>query len=133
MGRIEDLISILRRITLVVRVFPFIYTALYLVLYAAYAYGYSSTMLDIIDYLVFVSPVVVVAHLFYSKTLKLCKWHRMACALPLIPQAVDLLDNYWWHLSEGAWIVVMSTIGVTLVFFAFCVYKVFFTDEGKIC
>ena len=88
---------------------------------------------DIIDNLVFVSPIVVIAHLAYSKMLKLCRWHRVACVLPLIPQSVDLFDLYVHHIEHNAWIVVSITIIITFSLFLFCFYKVFFTNEGRVC
>ena len=126
------LVLILRRITLAVQIFPFIYTALFIFLFTAYSFS-SGVVLDIIDYLVFVSPIVVVAHLIYSKMLMMCKWHRIACALPLIPQAVDQFDLYVFHFGHEAFVVVSVTIVVTMLLFLFCIYKVFFTDEGRIC
>lgn len=115
-----------------VQVFPFIYTALFIILYAAYSFS-SGVALDIIDYLVFVSPIVVLAHLVYSRMLMMCRWHRIACALPLIPQAVDLFDNNVYHMEHNEWILVAATILVTFVLFLIAIYKVFFTDNGRIC
>lgn len=115
-----------------VQVFPFIYTVLFVFLFTAYSLG-EGLLLDIIDYAVFVSPIVVLAHLAYSKLLKMCRWHRVACALPLIPQAVDLFDTYVYHIDHNAWIVVTITIIITMILFLICIYKVFFTDEGRIC
>ena len=115
-----------------VQVAPFIYTALFVFLFTAYSFS-SGVVLDIIDYAVFTSPIIVVAHLIYSRMLKLCKWHRVACALPLIPQAVDQFDVYVYHFDHNAWIVVAVTILVTMILFLWCIYKVFYTDEGRIC
>lgn len=130
--RVTNLVTALRRITLAVKVFPFIYTALFIFLFTAYSIG-EGVMLDIIDYLSFVSPIVVVAHLVYSRMLKMCKWHRAACAIPLIPQSVDLFDGYVYHFDHNAWIVVSATILISLFLFLFCIYKVFFTYDGRIC
>ena len=115
-----------------VQVFPFIYTALFVFLFTAYSLG-SGTLLDIIDYAVFVSPIVVVAHLVYSRMLMMCKWHRIACALPLIPQAVDQFDAYVYHFDHNAWNVVAATIIVTMILFLIAIYKVFFTEDGRFC
>lgn len=115
-----------------VQVFPFIYTALFVFLFAAYSFS-SGVVLDIIDYAAFVSPIVIVAHLVYSRMLKLCKWHRIACALPLIPQAVDQFDVYVYHFDHNEWMVVSATILLTLTLFLIAIYKVFYTDDGRIC
>ena len=111
----------MRRITLAVTVLPFIYTALFVSVFCAYSFG-SGPVLDIIDYFVFVSPIVVVAHLVYSRMLKLCVWHRIACSLPLLPQAVDQFDLHIHHFGHNAWIVMSTTIFVTIVLFLYCFY-----------
>ena len=130
--RVTNFVTILRRITLAVQVFPFIYTAIFIFLFTAYSFS-DGVVLEIIDYFAFVSPIVVVAHIVYSRMLKMCKWHRTACAIPLIPQAVDLFDNYVYHFEHNAWVVVCATIIVSLCLFLFCIYKVFYTDDGRIC
>lgn len=122
----------LRRITLAVRVLPFIYTALFLILFGSYSF-LPDPALDIVDHICFISPVVVIAHIIYSRMLRMCKWHRVACALPLLPQGVDLFDNYIYRFYWGEYIVVLVTIIITSLLFLYCVYRVFFTDEGRIC
>ena len=114
-----------------VQVFPFIYTALFLFLFVAYSFS-RGVVLDVIDHLTFVSPIVVVAHLAYSRMLKLCKWHRIACALPLFPQSIDLLDSLV-HFGETEWIISFITILLTFILFLIAIYKVFYTDGGRIC
>ena len=131
-GGNRRLVLLLRRITLAVQVFPFIYSVMFVFLFTAYSFC-NGIWLDIIDYAVFVSPIVVVAHLIYSRMLMMCRWHRIACALPLIPQAVDQFDVYVYHFEHNAWVVVASTIIVTMILFLIAIYKVFFTDEGRIC
>ena len=131
-GRVSRVVQLLRRITLAVQVIPFIYTALYLLLYGL---GFQSSGIapDIINHLCFVSPIVVLAHLVYSRMLKMCRWHRIACALPLFPQAIDLIDNHIYCLAQEEYVVVVTTILVALAVFLVCIYKVFFTDEGRVC
>ena len=130
--KVANIVVVLRRITLAVKVIPFIYTAIFLLLFIGYSIG-EGVVLDIIDYLAFVSPMVVFAHVIYSRMLKMCKWHRAACAIPLIPQAVDLFDRYVYHFEHNAWIVVSATIIISLCLFLFCIYKVFYTDDGRVC
>ena len=107
-----------------VQVSPFIYTALFIVLFAAYSFV-DGVNLDIIDYAVFVSPAVILAHIIYSFILRLCKWHRVACALPLIPQAADLFDTYVLRLDHVSWLIVSITILVTMILFLIAIHKVF--------
>ena len=115
-----------------VQVFPFVYTVLFLFLFGAYSVS-EGIVLDIIDYVSFVSPIVIVAHIAYSRMLQLCRWHRIACSLPLIPQAADLFDNYVYHFGHNAFVVVSITIMITIVLFLVSIYKVFFTEDGKVC
>ena len=115
-----------------VQVFPFVYTVLFVFLFGAYSIG-GGVLLDVIDYLSFVSPIVIVAHLVYSKMLMMCRWHRIACCLPLIPQSVDLFDSYVYHFDHGEFVIVSIAIMITVVLFLVCIYKVFFTEDGKIC
>lgn len=115
-----------------VQVFPFVYTALFVVLFSAYSFG-EGVMLDIIDYATFVSPAVILAHIFYSLMLRLCKWHRIACALPLIPQSVDIFDTYVLRLDHTSWLIVSVTIIVTMFLFLVSIHMVFFTEDGKLC
>ena len=115
-----------------VQVLPFIYTAMFVLLFSAYTFC-SGAWLDIVDYFFFVSPVVVVAHLIYSRMLMMCKWHRRACAMPLIPQAMDLFDTYVYNFGRCAWLVAVITITITLILFLIAIYRVFFTDGGKFC
>lgn len=115
-----------------VQVFPFVYTAMFIFLFTAYSFS-EGVLLDVIDYTCFVSPIVVVAHLVYSRMLMMCKWHRIACMLPLIHQAVDQFDIYVHLFDHNAWIVVASTIVVTMILFLIAIYKVFFTEDGRIC
>lgn len=122
----SSVVALLRRITLAVQVFPFVYTALFVVLFTAYSFG-GGTLLDIIDYAVFVSPAVILAHIVYSFMLRLCKWHRIACALPLIPQAADLFDTYVLRLDHTSWLLVSVSVIVTMTLFLIAIHKVFFS------
>lgn len=131
-NNVARLVAILRRITMAVQVIPFVYTGLFVILFSSY-YLFPGDTMFIINYLFFVSPIIVLAHLVYSRMLMLCKWHRRACALPLIPQSVDLFDTYVCQLGNGAFVVAVITIFITMIAFMFCIYKVFFTDDGRIC
>lgn len=71
---------------------PFVYTSLYLMAMCFYWFA-NETVLTILDTLFYVSPVVIVQFLILSKALKLCKWHKTACALPILPQITVVLDR----------------------------------------
>ena len=118
---IKNLVLILRRTTTAVQVMPFIYTALYIIAMLFYVHAGETTQ-TVIDMLFYVSPVPVAAFLLLSRLLRLCIWHKTACILPLVPQAVSIATR----LPEGAAVafdVIIVAISVALLFAA---YKVFF-------
>lgn len=110
-GKIKRLIIVLKRITLSVQIVPFVFTALYIIDFVAYSWLTESAQ-ALCDMLFYISPLVIAAHLVYSRILNLCRWHRMACVLPLFPQIVSFIDYYIIELSEIESIV---TDSLTLV------------------
>ena len=84
---------------------------------------YVCTMLDTLFY---VSPVTVVIFLCLSKTLKLCKWHRAACALPLVSQVPVLIDTYIYEFHEEVVYISLLTILTMSTLLLIAAYKVFF-------
>ena len=119
------------RIVLAVQIAPFVYTLLFIVVFALAFFSTNTVMMDVIDYFCFVSPVVIVAHLIYSKMLRFCIWHRLACALPIIPQAVDLYDTYVCEFSVEQIIIVKATILVTIILYFLFAYGTFFSRNGR--
>ena len=124
------IVSVLRNITWAVQIFPFVYTALYIPVFIAYNFA-PDTALDILDALFYVSPVVILAQLLYSRLLKLCIWHRIACCIPLLAELVDFTDSYIYQLSANQVYIINITIVVMIVLYAIAFYKVFFTDNGR--
>ena len=119
------------RIVLAVQIAPFVYTLLFLLVFVLAFFSTNETMLTAIDYFCFISPIVVVAHIVYSRMLRFCVWHRLACALPLLPQAVDLYDTYISSFSVGQIIVVKVTIFVTICLYFLFAYGTFFSRNGR--
>lgn len=119
------------RIVLAVQIAPFVYTLLFLVVFSLAFFSENAKMLGLIDYLCFVSPIVVIAHLVYSRMLRFCVWHRLACALPIIPQLVDLYDTYISPFTVEQIIVVKATIIVTILLYFLFAYGTFFSRNGR--
>ena len=120
----------LKRITRTVQIFPFIYSALYIAVFVAYNFA-SDSALDILDALFYISPIVILAHIAYSYILKLCRWHRIACSLPLIAQAVNLIDSYIYEFSQQEIIIIHIITILLIILYLIAVYKVFFTNNGR--
>lgn len=122
---LKRLVDTLRRVTTAAQVLPFIYSAISIVLLAVYNIVPESVQM-LLDTLFYVSPVTVVAFLVFSKLLHLCKWHKTACVLPLVPQAISLIDYYLITLTvPEVWIVNMTIVAMTILPLI-AAYKVFF-------
>lgn len=93
------LVEILRRVTVTVKVFPFLYALVYI----SAMFGYLLFDEDIctwIDTLFFMSVLNVALLVRLSYCVKLCIWHRIQCCLPLLPQPVIFVDNYIYCFGE---------------------------------
>ena len=121
---LEGLVKKLRYVTLAVQLMPFLYTVPYLLsLVASYFLSYDAAR--VFDTLFYVSPVTVCAFLALSKLLRLCRWHKTACILPLLPQAVSFVDYYIVELTEVAAQVNIILFGSMAVLLLFAAYNVF--------
>ena len=129
--QISSIIESQVRIVLAIQVAPFVYTLLFLVVFALAFFSTDEAMMTAIDYFFFISPVVVVAHLVYSWMLRFCIWHRLACALPLLPQIVDLYDTYVSPFTVEQIIIVKATIIVTIILYFLFAYGTFFSRNGR--
>lgn len=78
-----------------------------------------------LDTLLYVSPVIVLGFLFLSRILKLCKWHKATCALPVFPQILVFIDQYIIALTQiESYISIAAPIamGVLLLVAAYNVF-----------
>lgn len=85
-------------------------------LYVMCMFGYmlfSENVALILDQLFYTSPIVVSCNIALSYTLKLCKWHRMECSLPLIPMLPLFVDYYIYPLNNIA-VGINTTIMIIL-------------------
>ena len=121
--KIKYLIEKLRSITLAVQIGPFAYTFLYIVALILYLFLPESS-LWILDTLFYTSPVIVAEFFVFSRILKLCRWHRRACALPLIPQIFVLIDRVTDLTKMESYIAIGTPLilGVLLLIAAYNVF-----------
>jgi hypothetical protein len=121
---LEGLIKKLRSVTLAVQLIPFVYNVLYILALIIYYEG-SETAAQVADSFMYVSPVTIVSFLVLSKMLKLCKWHKTACCIPLVPSLVSFIDYYIIELSEIAVLVEFCMIAGMIIVLLISAYKVF--------
>lgn len=123
--KVKYLIEKLKAITIVVEIIPFIYTALYIIVYA-FSFHPNDDFLWLLDTLFYISPVVIVFLLMESHALKLCKWHKTACVLPIVPQIPIFINKYAFELSNYVIYIYLCCLIVMSVLLLVAAYKVFF-------
>lgn len=112
---IKYLVSKLRYITLAVQIMPFVYSFIYILCLVAYLFC-SEPILVLLNTLSYVSLVVIIGFLIESKILKLCKWHKTACILPILPQILVFVDYYIIELTEiEAYIAIATPIALSIL------------------
>jgi hypothetical protein len=98
------IVRILRRVTAIVKVYPFLYSMLYVS--CMFVYMFCSDEISILcDQLFYTSPFMIVCAIGLSYSLKLCKWHRLECALPMFPLIPLVIDYYIYPISRFGAIV----------------------------
>ena len=122
---LKGLVSTLRNVTSAVQFLPFIYVPIYIAVLTVYYFA-GDEILWLADTLFYVSPMTVAAFLVLSKLLRLCKWHRRAVALPLLPQVVNLLDYYVVDLSEVAVRLNFIMVLAMSILLLIAAYNIFF-------
>lgn len=103
------IVTILRNVTLIVQIYPFVYTMLYALCMLGYLVG-SEMLSCTLDQLFYTSPISVLFVLILSRSLKLCKWHKLECVLPMIPLIHLTVDTFLVSLSNVSAIVNVGTI-----------------------
>lgn len=103
------IVRILRKVTKIVKIYPFVYA----VLYALCMIGYlvcDDIVSVMLDQLFYTSPIVVSCNILLSYSLKLCKWHRLQCLLPMFPLIPLFVDYLVFPVSKLAFTINALTI-----------------------
>lgn len=103
------IVVILRKVTKVVKIYPFVYAILYALCMFGYMIG-SEKLSCTLDQLFYTSPISILFALILSRSLKLCKWHKLECVLPMIPLIHLAIDSYIIPLSNVSAIINVGTI-----------------------
>lgn len=127
-NKILSLLERMRSITLAVQVIPFVYTFLYIIVLILYLFA-SESVLQVLDSLLYVSPIVVIAFLVESRILKLCKWHKTACLLPLFPQISLCVDRFIYEFSSQQVVAHLLMLSAMAILLLVAAYKVFLSPR----
>lgn len=123
------LVRILRKVTKIVKIYPFVYA----VLYALCMIGYlvcDDAVSVMLDQLFYTSPIVVSCNILLSYSLKLCKWHRLQCLLPMFPLIPLFVDYLIFPVSKLAFTINALTIIAILMLSLINAYFVFIKPEN---
>lgn len=128
--RIKKLILTLRDITLAVQIAPFAISTLYILGITAQLLfsGDTSWLFSIILY---TPPPIILIMLIFSRMLHLCKWHRLACALPLVPFCFTMIDAYLIELSDIAVWILNGLALAMIIMLLMAAYNVFLKPHHK--
>lgn len=115
---LSRIIGILRTVTKVVKLIPFAYALLYII--SILSYSMCSENVSIwIDMIFYVSPLSIIFLLILSRTLKLCKWHRLECVLPLMGFCAVLINDFIIEFGKygqlANYIIVITTFILSLI------------------
>lgn len=119
--REEERIEILRKVSKTVKTFPFLYTALLLLLSPLEAW-LSLRWSEILGLLTFTSLPSVWLCWKLSRAVKLCPWHRAQCFIMLLPLLVPIIRilkpevNILWVWSGVAVLLIASLVNAYFVF-----------------
>lgn len=108
-----SIVDILRRVTVTVKTFPFFY-AFGLLLFWLISPILTETSLNLIDGIIYLSAIMIILLIRLSYCVKLCIWHRLQCALPLLPQIVAQVDRY--ILKFDLYLAIVEVIVMCIIF-----------------
>lgn len=123
-GAVSAVVGILRRLTRIVQIAPFVY----LLLYAAYLFlslVVPDSMLDILDTFIYVSPATSGGLLVLSRLLKLCRWHKTAVLIPLTTQVEGFVDGYLFTLTGCEIALINALTGLLALAYTFLTFQHF--------
>lgn len=119
---LKRILTIIRKTTKAIKLFPFLYIGLFIVL--SFAMGFASIEATrIISGIIIVSPIMVAFLIYLSYAVKLCFWHRLQCALPLIPQALVIIDTHIYEYGEA---LAILNYAILLLLFSLSLVNAYF-------
>jgi len=122
---VKYLVTVLRRITRIVQVAPFVY----LLLLAVYLLGESimpDWALRICDNLLNVPVYTAAGFIFVGRMLKLCSWFRTACVLPFTTKVEGYVDSFVYTLTQNEVVIVNTILGIAFLLFIYLSFRHFF-------
>lgn len=129
-GNIVAVVSILRKTTRIVKIAPFVLVTMYMLAMIGYLF-FSDVVAITLDTLFYVSPLVVILLWMLSKALKMCNWHRLECALPLVPQVPIFFDDYINQFDYAGAAINICVVGLLFLLSLLNAYFVFIKPRNE--
>ena len=117
-------IRILRDVTVIVKIFPFLSSLLYIIFFLAQLLFQNDVVYEM-ESLFYISAFVVVLLIVLSYRLRLCKWHRIQCLLLLMPQVFSYIDMYVYEYGVHSAIIADIALTFILAVSILNAYKMF--------
>lgn len=117
----KAIVSMLRKATKIVKIYPFVYSALYLMCMTVYYVG-NETISSVCDMLFTITPIMIFPLIGLSRVFKLCKWHRLQCVLllfPILPVIVSII-------VEPSFMLAMISIIMAIIIFILSLINAYF-------
>ena len=127
---VEAVVGVLRRLTRIVQIAPFVYLFVYAV-YLLSSWALPDEVLGFLDSIIFVSPMASGGMLVLSRILKLCKWHKAAVLIPLSSQTESYIDGFFFPFTQNEIILINLATGVTAIAFLYLAHNHFFNHGRK--
>lgn len=123
-------IRILRDVTVIVKIFPFLSSLLYIIFFLAQLMFQNDVVYEM-ESLFYISAFVVVLLIVLSYRLRLCKWHRIQCLLLLMPQVFSYIDMYVYEYGVHSAIIADIALTFILAVSVLNAYKMFRTSSSQ--
>jgi len=124
-GAVSRIVSILRKITRMVQLLPFVY----LLLLAVYLLTESilpEWALRIADNMLNAPLYAIAGMLGTGRLLKLCKWFKTACLLPVTTKIESYIDSFIITFTQNEVILINAALGIIMLAFVIIAYRHFF-------
>ena len=117
-------LNIIRNVTRIIKIAPFIYTLIYIVFLAMQILGMENIM-SLMESMCYVSPIVIITLFILSHSLKLCFFYRLQCLLSAAPQIFVLIDEYLYEFGTLSVSLATVFMGTVFLLSMINVYRVF--------
>lgn len=117
-------IRILRDVTVIVKIFPFLSSFLYIIFFLAQLLFQNDVVYEM-ESLFYISAFVIALLIVLSYRLRLCKWHRIQCLLLFMPQVFSYIDMYVYEYGVHSAIIADIALTFILAVSILNAYKMF--------